>query len=74
MQGLFLLLLLCMYSISIDRPVKEMLPEFQVAEYYRQQRATVSDLLAHRMGIPESLYNWLLGAVTTSRLDIVKLV
>jgi len=59
-------------NVSLTRPVKEILTEFQVADYYRQQEATVGDLLSHRMGIPESLYNWLLGGVTDSRLDIVK--
>jgi CubicO group peptidase (beta-lactamase class C family) len=56
---------------SLETPVKEILTDFQLVEYYRQERATLTDLLAHRLGIPESLYNWVLGEVKT-REDIVR--
>jgi CubicO group peptidase (beta-lactamase class C family) len=61
----------CTISISLETPVKQLLPDFQVAEFYRQQKATVIDLLTHRMGIPESVYNYLFGDVV-SREDLAQ--
>ena len=56
---------------SLDTPVKDITSDFHLIEWYRQENTLVRDLLAHRTGIPDSLYNWLLGEVTT-REDIVR--
>lgn len=55
---------------DLDTPVRDILPEFHLSAFDRQEMTTVRDLLAHRTGILDSHYNWLLGEVTT-RKDIL---
>jgi len=54
-----------------DRPVRDYLPEFKLADPVASERISVRDLLCHRSGIPRHDLAWL-GNPTLARSELVR--
>jgi CubicO group peptidase (beta-lactamase class C family) len=54
--------------LSLDKPVREYLPELKFKNDYTNTHATLRDLITHRTGLPRHDYSWYGSTATRSEL------
>lgn len=55
-------------KIDLDKPVRDVMPEFALYDEYASQNITPRDLLSHRSGLPRHDYLWYGSPFTRSEL------
>lgn len=54
--------------LNWDQPIRDLLPEFRLADDYATVNATLSDLLSHRTGLPRHDFTWIGSGKTRQEL------
>jgi CubicO group peptidase (beta-lactamase class C family) len=55
-------------KLSIDKPVREYLPELKFKDEYTNSHATLRDMMCHRTGLPRHDFSWYGSTATRSEL------
>ena len=59
-------------KLDWDKPVRDVLPWFQLQDPHASERVSVRDLLAHRTGVPRHDAVWLWGGPTPPQEEVVR--
>ncbi len=57
-------------KLSLDKPVRDYLPELRFQNDYTNKHATLRDLMSHRTGLPRHDYSWY--GTTASRRELLE--
>ena len=57
-------------KLSLDKPVRDYLPELKFKNDYTNKHATLRDLMSHRTGLPRHDYSWY--GTTASRRELLE--